>query len=159
MENKRYRPTALEWLWHSGAGSYKVAADHQLATGSQHCRSSSTSIQNTFCFLEAVNYVRYFICTSLFRSKSFQWATFVIKCTSQSSSSLSWWWGNWCQNMFWFWSPPKLMSLLFLGLIPNWRSIWQAVVYQTASMPLATQEDVEAAIAEVIIKQQFLKWW
>ena len=26
---------------------------------------------------------------------------------------------------------------------------WQAVVYQTTSMPLATQEDVEAAIAEV----------
>ena len=30
---------------------------------------------------------------------------------------------------------------------------YQAVVYQTTSKPLATQEDVEAAIAEVIITQ------
>ena len=30
---------------------------------------------------------------------------------------------------------------------------YQAVVYQTTSKPLATQEDVEAAIAEVMITQ------
>ena len=40
-------------------------------------------------------------------------------------------------------------SFVFCVFIHFCIFVWQAVVYQTTSMPLATQEDVEAAIAEV----------
>ena len=152
MENKRYRPTALEWLWHSGAGSYKVAADHQLATGSQHCRSSSTSIQNPFHFLEAVNYVRY-LCTSLFRSKSFQWATFVTKCTSQSSSFLSWWWGNnWTDVRICFGSDLPQSWRLYCFLV--WSPTDGVFDRRWFTRPQVCRSPLKR-----MLKQPSLRWW
>ena len=62
--------------------------------------------------------------------------------------------------------PPGLRATLpvttYVDVVPNGFGsqennqkclFYQAVVYQTTSKPLATQEDVEAAIAEVMITQ------
>ena len=48
-----------------------------------------------------------------------------------------------CCGSQWFWFKESDQKCLF----------YQAVVYQTTSKPLATQGDVEAAIAEVTITQ------